>query len=81
MEMVIPNWALGILGVLVLAIVAGWVLLAFNIAASEPPENRPAPPGLIEQNEEKRIASLRTVADRQRLLKQREASARISRGF
>jgi hypothetical protein len=79
MEMVIPNWALGILGVLALAIVAGWVLVAFNIAVSEPPQNRPAPPGLIEQNEEQRIEALRKVAAR--LQEQREASARISRGF
>jgi hypothetical protein len=66
MEMVIPNWALGLIGVLALAIVAGWVLVAFNIAVSEPPQNRPAPPGLIEQNEEKRIASLKRVAARHR---------------
>jgi hypothetical protein len=66
MEMVIPNWALGMLGVLVLAIVAGWLLLAFNIAVSEPPQNRPAPPGLIEQNEARRIESLKRVAARHR---------------
>jgi hypothetical protein len=81
MEMTIPTWVLAIGIVAFLAIAAGWVLLAFNVAADTPRENRPAPPGLIEQNEAERIASLHKVADRQRLLKQREASARISRGF
>lgn len=81
MEMVIPNWVLGIGIVAALAIAAGWLLLAFNVATSAPDENRPAPTGLIEQNEQKRIEALRRVADRQRLQRQREASARISRGF
>jgi hypothetical protein len=82
MEMVIPNWALGLLAVIGLAVFAGWGLLAFNVIGSAPePENRPAPTGLIEQNEQKRQEALRRVADRQRLQRQREASARISRGF
>jgi hypothetical protein len=81
MEMTIPNWVLAIGVVAFLAIAVGWLLLAFNAATSTPNENRPAPPGLIAQNEAERIASLHKVADRQRLLKQREASARISRGF
>jgi hypothetical protein len=81
MEMTIPNWVLAIGVVAFLAIAAGWVLLAFNVAADTPNENRPAPTGLIEQNEQKRQEALRRVADRQRLQRQREASARISRGF
>jgi hypothetical protein len=79
MEMTIPNWVLAIGAVAAFAVAAGWVLLAFNAAASAPNENRPAPPGMIAQNEAARIASLKKVAERQRL--QREASARISRGF
>jgi hypothetical protein len=60
---------------------AAWGLLAFNAATAPPPENRPASPGLIEQNEAARIAALHKVADRQRYQRQREAAARISRGF
>ena len=44
------------------------------------PENRPAPIGLIAANEQARIASLKRVAARQHQA-QRDASARISRGF
>jgi hypothetical protein len=80
MEMTIPNWVLAIGAVAAFAVAAGWLLLAFNVAASAPDENHTAPPGLIEQNEAARIASLHKLADRQRLQKQREASARTSRG-
>ena len=82
MEMVIPNWALGVMGLVAIVVVAAWLLLAFNITVgTPPPENRPAPRGMIEANEQKRIASLRRVADRQRAQDQREAAARISRGW
>lgn len=82
MEMVIPNWVLWIGSVAALAVGVGWLLLVFDVIVGTPePENRPAPPGLIEQNEAARIAALHKVADHQRLQRQREASARLTRGF
>lgn len=77
----IPNWALAALGLFLLILVAGWALFVFEAVTAPPPRNRPAPPGLIEQDEQARIAALRRVAERQRQQQQREASARISRGF
>lgn len=65
--------ALVLLCVLVMAAVIGW--------AVPTPENRPAPPDVVANREAARYDALRRVADRQRQQQQREASARISRGF
>lgn len=66
-------------GVLVIAVAAG-VVLALLLSPA-PPENRPAPPERLADLEQQRDAVLRKIAARQRAQDQREASARISRGW
>lgn len=62
----VPNWLIGLGIVLLLALVAGWGLVAFNVSTATPPENRPAPTGLLAANEQARIESLKRVAARHR---------------
>jgi len=74
------DWLLLLLAMVGLALIvgAGAALLGRSIPA---PENRPMPPERMADLEEARDAALRTIAARVRQREQREASARISRGF
>lgn len=66
---------------LAVVFVGSFVFAALRLLPrDDEPENRPAPIGLITANEQARIASLKRVAERQRQ-HQRDASARISRGW
>jgi hypothetical protein len=72
--------ALVLLGVLVLLALALGGLLAFAYSTPEP-ENRPAPPHVIVAREMAREEALAKIAARARAQDQREAAARISRGW
>lgn len=74
------NWLLFGVALFVLVIVVGFAsrMLADSLPA---PENRPAPPERIADLEEARDAALRRLAARARAQDQREAAARISRGW
>lgn len=70
-----------LIGVLILAAALIGGTLAYGLARGVPPENRPAPPERMADLEQQRDAALEKIAARNRQQQQREASARISRGF
>jgi flagellar basal body-associated protein FliL len=63
-----------------LAVVIGVAVSAF-VASVPVPENRQAPDERTADRERARAEALRKIAERARRQQQREASARISRGF
>lgn len=75
------NVLLLVAAIVFLAVVIGVAVSAF-VASVPVPENRQAPPAEGTADRERaRAEALRKIAERARRQQQREASARISRGF
>lgn len=71
-----------VLGVLILAACVIGGSLAYGLSRSLPtPENRPMPNERLADLEEARDAALAKIAARARRLDERDAAARISRGW
>lgn len=72
--------ALVLIGGVVMIAVAAGVVLALLLSPA-PPENRPAPPERMADLEAARDEALRRIAARARRQDEREAAARLTRGF
>lgn len=77
--MAVPMWLIWIGVVAFCALCLGGLLCL--LAIDVPPENRPAPPTRIAANDQARLDALQKIAARNRRQEQREASARLTRGW